>query len=89
MILQLSVGLSFLPLIRIVNVIAVQPDGKLMIGGDFTQFNGVTRNRVARLNSDGSLDTSFDPGLGANSLDSVKVALLSCPRICFYPPPRC
>ncbi len=45
----------------------VQPDGKILIGGTFTTVNGVTRNRVARLNPDGSLDTAFDPGTGPNS----------------------
>ena len=41
--------------------ILTQPDGKVMIGGDFTSYNGTTRNHVARLNTDGSLDTTFDP----------------------------
>ncbi|MBL9154861.1 MAG: delta-60 repeat domain-containing protein [Verrucomicrobiales bacterium] len=44
-----------------VNVIAVQPDGKILIGGEFTQVHGISRNKLARLNPDGSLDTSFDP----------------------------
>ncbi len=47
-----------------VNTIAIQPDGKLIVGGQFTSFNGTTRNRIARLNSDGTLDTGFVPGLG-------------------------
>ena len=42
----------------------VQPDGKAVIGGEFTSYNGVSRNRIARLNQDGSLDTSFNPGTG-------------------------
>src|SRR6185369_10951214 len=42
--------------------------GKIMIGGDFTQVNGFGRNRIARLNADGSLDTSFDPGTGASDV---------------------
>jgi len=45
---------------------AVQGDGKILIGGEFTSFNGTGRNRIARLNVDGSLDTGFDPGTGAN-----------------------
>ena len=51
----------------IVYAIAVQPDGQILIGGSFTsvQPNGAgsptTRNRIARFNADGSLDTSFDP----------------------------
>jgi uncharacterized delta-60 repeat protein len=45
-----------------------QPDGKLLIGGSFTTVNGTSRNRIARLNANGSLDGSFDPGTGANGL---------------------
>ncbi|MCP3887443.1 MAG: delta-60 repeat domain-containing protein [Desulfobulbaceae bacterium] len=44
-----------------------QDDGKIVIGGDFTTINGTTRIRVARLTANGSLDTSFDPGDGANN----------------------
>ncbi|MBI5772005.1 MAG: immunoglobulin domain-containing protein [Verrucomicrobia bacterium] len=47
-----------------VQAVAVGTDGKVVLGGDFTSFNGVTRNRVARLNADGSLDAGFDPGEG-------------------------
>ncbi|MEO6263792.1 MAG: delta-60 repeat domain-containing protein [Luteimonas sp.] len=39
--------------------LAVQADGKIIVGGNFTIIAGQTRNRVARLNPDGSLDTSF------------------------------
>jgi uncharacterized delta-60 repeat protein/uncharacterized repeat protein (TIGR01451 family) len=42
----------------------VQPDGKILIGGDFGNYNGVGRSHLARLNPDGSLDTSFDPQAG-------------------------
>lgn len=44
----------------------LQPDGKLIISGGFTKVNGVTRNSIARLNADGTVDTSFDPGTGAD-----------------------
>src|SRR6185295_2728148 len=50
-----------------VRSLAVQPDGKIIIGGLFTTYSGTSRNRIARLNADGSLDTSFDPGTGASS----------------------
>ncbi len=43
-----------------------QPDGKVLIGGEFTSYNGVPRNRIARINADGSLDASFNPGSGAD-----------------------
>ncbi len=45
-----------------VNALARQSDGKILIGGSFTSFDGTTRNRIARLNTDGSLDTTFNPG---------------------------
>ena len=46
--------------------IARQPDGKVIVVGEFTTFNGQSRNRIARLNADGTLDTSFNVGTGAN-----------------------
>ena len=56
-----------------VDATILQPDGKLLIGGHFTKVNGVTRQSVARLNPDGTLDTSFDPGakrIGAEELEN-------------------
>ena len=49
-----------------IRAVVVQPDGKILIGGDFTTLspNGgaaVTRNHIARLNPDGTLDTAFNP----------------------------
>ena len=49
------------------NAIVIQPDGKIIVGGFFTAYNGINRNYITRLNSDGSLDTTFNPGLGANN----------------------
>ncbi|MBL9117701.1 MAG: cadherin-like domain-containing protein [Verrucomicrobiaceae bacterium] len=51
----------------IVYAVGVQSDGKVVIGGVFTSVNGTTRNRIARLNSDGTLDTAFGNGLGGAS----------------------
>lgn len=39
--------------------IKVQPDGKIVVGGNFTSYNGFTYNNIIRLNADGSIDTSF------------------------------
>jgi uncharacterized delta-60 repeat protein len=50
-----------------VNVVIPQPDGKVIAAGRFTQANNVGRNRIARFNFNGSLDTSFDPGTGADA----------------------
>jgi uncharacterized delta-60 repeat protein len=43
-------------------------DGRILIAGWFTEFNGITRNRLTRLLADGSQDASFDPGSGANGI---------------------
>jgi uncharacterized delta-60 repeat protein len=47
-----------------VDVVVVQPDGKLLVSGFFTSFNGNTRNRLVRLNPDGTEDTAFYTNLG-------------------------
>ena len=39
--------------------VKVQPDGKILVTGQFDEVNGVPRNAVARLNPDGTLDPSF------------------------------
>ena len=43
-----------------VGSIGVQADGKVLIGGSFATIGGVTRNTIARLNSDGNLDIGFN-----------------------------
>jgi uncharacterized delta-60 repeat protein len=45
----------------VINAIVVQPDGKILLGGGFTSLAGTTRNYIARLNTNNSLDT-FNPG---------------------------
>ncbi len=42
--------------------LAVQADGKILVGGYFTTLGGQTRNNIGRLNADGTVDTSFNPG---------------------------
>ncbi|HWW77875.1 MAG TPA: hypothetical protein VNZ44_20895 [Pyrinomonadaceae bacterium] len=46
-----------------VNVIKQQADGRLLLGGEFTQAAYRPRNYIARLNLDGSLDAGFDAGV--------------------------
>lgn len=51
---------------------SVQPDGKIIIGGGFTKYNGVSRVGIARLNSDGSLDTTFNTNaINANGISVI------------------
>ena len=58
----------------------VQPDGKIVVGGTFTKINGVVRGNFARLNADGTVDTSFNPPFGANA-GVTEVALQSTGKI--------
>ena len=46
---------------------SVQGDGKMLLGGDFTRYNGVSRNRFARLNPEGTVDPTINIGTGANN----------------------
>ena len=48
-----------------VHTLAVQVDGKIVVGGYFDKMGGQTRENIARLNPDGSLDTAFNPGAGS------------------------
>ena len=52
---------------NIIRKILVQPDGKIIVVGDFTIIGGVTRGRIARINTDGSIDQTFGAAGGANS----------------------
>jgi len=45
-----------------VSSLALQPDGKILAGGLFTFVRNLPRNRMARLNSDGSVDATFTTG---------------------------
>src|SRR5436190_12803461 len=48
----------------LVEQIVPQPDGKILICGNFTKFNGVQKSYIARLNADGTVDDSFSAGVG-------------------------
>ena len=56
----------------VVHSFAMQADGKVLVGGEFTTIGGQPRNNIARLHADGSLDTGFNPnvsgGFGVVSL---------------------
>jgi hypothetical protein len=47
-----------------VYAIALRSDNKLIVGGSFLNYKGISSKRMLRLNSDGSLDASFTSGTG-------------------------
>ncbi|HYG34821.1 MAG TPA: delta-60 repeat domain-containing protein [Clostridia bacterium] len=51
-----------------VHAVALQPDGKILVGGTFSTVNGNARSFLARLNSNGSLDTTFNPLLNGAAM---------------------
>jgi uncharacterized delta-60 repeat protein len=62
-----SVDTSFNPgADDIVWAFVVQPDGKIVVGGEFSTLGGATRRRLGRLNADGSIDTTFNPGVDSS-----------------------
>jgi len=58
-----------------VNAMAVQNDGKIILGGNFTAYNGVPANKIIRINEDGSIDNSFLSGSGFNggTVQTIKI----------------
>jgi uncharacterized delta-60 repeat protein len=59
--ISFNVGVGF---DAIVEAVLIQPDGKILLGGRFNTFNGNAFSKLIRLNSDGSIDSSFNIGLG-------------------------
>jgi uncharacterized delta-60 repeat protein len=65
------------------SAVAIQADNKILLGGNFTDYNGATVNGLIRLNDDGSLDSSFvaptllGPSTKIKIQSSGKVLLLS------------
>lgn len=44
---------------------SVQADGRIIVTGEFTMYDGVAVGRIARLNPDGTLDTTFNTNTGS------------------------
>lgn len=49
---------------------AIQSDGKIILGGEFSSYNGISYNNIVRINPNGNIDSSFQIGYGFNSLVS-------------------
>lgn len=59
---------------KLVTGIAMQPDSKIIVTGQFSIFNNTAKKRIVRLNNDGSIDTTFNTGFGAN--DDIESCVL-------------
>lgn len=61
---------AFAPVLEqvgLVNSVAVQPDGKIVVGGNFIEINGVAVRNVARFSPSGTLDVAFSTACAATS----------------------
>jgi uncharacterized delta-60 repeat protein len=64
-----------------VYAIALQADGDILIGGSFTAVNGISRRGIARLNADGTLDTTFNPYVNNDVYGFLTLTLPQCSNI--------
>jgi uncharacterized delta-60 repeat protein len=67
-----NTGVGFLTT-STVNSIDIQSDGKIVVGGAFTSYSGSTVTRLTRLNDNGSVDTTFNPGTINGEVFAVKI----------------
>lgn len=66
---------------KYVYTLALQSNQKIVIGGSFLMYNGVTQKRILRLNTDGSLDTTFNSGIGFSKGDVRSILVQPDDRI--------
>ena len=57
-----------------VHALAIQSDGKILVGGNFTQFNNAASRRLIRLNTDGTIDATFN-GTGTTNGEIRTIAI--------------
>lgn len=67
---QIGMGFSHTTMAPEIRTIAVQSDGRIVVGGNFTSYNGRTCFSVVRLNADGTLDTDFHQN-GSRGVDAA------------------
>lgn len=72
---NIGTGFGGSPTAATVQSVVVQPDDKILVGGYFTTYKGVTQNRIVRLNTNGNVDTSFAVGAGVDNYFVNDIAL--------------
>jgi uncharacterized delta-60 repeat protein len=54
-----------------VQTVVLDSEGKILVGGNFTTYNGTARKALARLNADGSLDETFNAAIDGGTIYSI------------------
>jgi len=63
---------------NVIHALSLQTNGMVLVGGSFTTMNASNRSYIARLNADGSLDTSFDCGfVGGSGVSPITVSAVA------------
>jgi uncharacterized delta-60 repeat protein len=78
--LSFNTGTGFVPSVG-VKTITIQSDGKILVGGFFTHYNGVACKAIVRLNADGSIDNTFSSPVQATSLSIQEIHVFEDERI--------
>jgi uncharacterized delta-60 repeat protein len=76
-----NTGKGFFADSEAINDFAVQSDGKVIVGGNFTSYNGINKQKLIRLNSDGSIDSNFNISFSTSTLEVLKIIILADGRI--------
>lgn len=66
-----NVGVGFNEILYTGSSIIEQPDGKIIVTGTFTTYQGVSANRIVRINTNGTRDNTFVIGTGFNGFTQV------------------
>ena len=59
-----------------ITALEIQPDGRILVGGYFRTYNGITKNGIVRLNTDGTIDNTFNmPAIDgfARTVDAIAI----------------
>jgi uncharacterized delta-60 repeat protein len=70
---EAAIGTGFNGAVR---ALALDGEGNVLVGGDFTSFNGTATGRIARLNAAGEFDTTFASASGSGFDGSVRTLLV-------------
>jgi uncharacterized delta-60 repeat protein len=65
------------------DTVLFQPDGKIVVAGQFQTYSGSSNNAIVRINSNGTRDTTFNIGGGLTTLGGYALALQSDGKIVF------